>query len=137
MIFFSNFYRIAPRSKKLLSKRPREPSPEQLEFVILEHQVHFVRLSKLKFGQTWFSDLRALREIQLGEEMADEVEELLSEGSWWRLLPIREPTICMLTLEVLASFEFDQSYSSFSSIDAIQFRAFGQYHNMSVTQFAV
>lgn len=43
----------------------------------------------------------------------------------------------MLTLKVLASFEFDRSYRSFNGVNAIQFRAFGQYHNMSVTQFSV
>lgn len=31
----------------------------------------------------------------------------------------------MMTMEVLALFEFDRAYSSFLSIDAIQFRAFG------------
>lgn len=78
-----------------------------------------------------------MREILLRDEMLDEVEELLAMASWRQLLSIREPAICMLTLEVLASFEFDRSYSSFSSNNAIQFCAFGQYHNISVTQFSV
>lgn len=77
--------------------------------------------------------------------MADMVDELLSKGSWHRLLPIREPGICMLTLEMLSSFEFDRSYSlcqlpldsSFASIDAIHFRAFHQYYRMSVMQFSI
>lgn len=43
----------------------------------------------------------------------------------------------MLTLETLASFEIDKSYSSFMSIDAIQYPAFGHCHSMSVTQFFV
>lgn len=97
-----------------------------MEFVTPEHLAQFERLSKLKFGQSWFPDLSALRGIQLGDEMANEVDELLSVsvGSWRCLFSIREPSIHMLTLEVLASFEFDRSFSSFSSIDAIQFHAF-------------
>lgn len=43
----------------------------------------------------------------------------------------------MLTLEILASFEFDRSYSSFTSNDAIQSCTFGQNHSMSVTQFSM
>ncbi|XP_039119937.1 uncharacterized protein LOC120256292 [Dioscorea cayenensis subsp. rotundata] len=70
--------RMVPRSKKLAGKRPHEPSPEQLEFVITEHQARFERLSKLKFGQSRFADLSTLRETQLGDEKADEVVELLS-----------------------------------------------------------
>lgn len=89
------------------------------------------------FGQTLFPDLSALKEIQLRDEMGNKVKELLSVCSWQRLLSIRESAIRMLTLEVLASFEFDRSYSSFLSIDAIQFHAFGQYCSMSVTQFSV
>lgn len=69
--------------------------------------------------------------------MAYEVEELLLVGRRRQLLLFREPTIRILTLEVLALFEFDIAYSSFSGIDAIQFRAFGQYISMSVTQFSV
>lgn len=64
--------------------------------------------------------------------MALKVDELLFMGSCRCLLFIREMAICMLTLEVQASFEFDQSYNSFMSIEAIQFRAYGLYYSMSV-----
>lgn len=53
--------------------------------------------------------MSVLREIQLGYEMVDEVDKLLSMDSWWRLLSIQETAICMLTLEMLASFAFDRS----------------------------
>lgn len=76
--------------------------------------------------------MNALREIQFRDEMAHEVEELLSVGSWRRLLSIKEPAILMLTLEVLPSFEFDQSYNSFTSDDTLLLCAFGQYHSISV-----
>lgn len=79
---------MAPRLKKLAGKCTRDPSPEQV-------------------GQSRFLNLSALKEIQLGDEMAQEVDELLSMGSWQRLLSIREPAILMFTLEVLASFEID------------------------------
>lgn len=69
--------------------------------------------------------------------MADDVEKLPSVGNWWHLLSIKKLAIHMLRLKMLASFEFDRSYNSFSSIDAIQFCAFGQYHSMSITQFSV
>jgi len=72
----------------------------------------------------------------MGDELVEEVDELLSMGSWRCLFYIREQAICMLTLEVLPSFEFDRSYNNFMSIDAIRFRAFGQYHSMSVMQFS-
>lgn len=86
---------MVPRSKKLAGKRPHEPSLEQLEFVIPEHQAQFERLSKLKFGQSRFADLSTLREIQLGDEMADKVDELLSIGSYRKLLYIRSwPSVC-------------------------------------------
>lgn len=112
---------MAPETKKAAKKRPREsyPKPEQVEFTIPEHQAWFTRLYKLKFSQTWFPDLSELREILLGDDMADDVKELISGGSWWRLLFIREPAIRMLTLEVLSSFEFDRSYNCFSNINTI------------------
>lgn len=128
---------MAPRSKKLASKHPREPSLEQLEFTIPEHEVRFKRLLKLKLRQFWFPNLSALREIQFGNKMAQEIDELLSVGSWRRLLSIKELVIHMLTLEVLTSFEFDRSYINFESIDTIYFRAFGQYQSMNVIQFYV
>lgn len=61
----------------------------------------FAPISKLKLGQPRFPDLSALREIQLGDEMAQEVDELLFVGSWRHLLPIKEPAISILTLDVL------------------------------------
>lgn len=73
---------MASRSKKLAGKHPREPSLEELEFSIPKHQARFERLSKLKFRQYQFPDLSALREMQLGDEMALEVDELLLVGSW-------------------------------------------------------
>lgn len=69
--------------------------------------------------------------------MADQVEELLSMGSWRGLLSIQEPAIPMLTLEVLALFEFDRPYNTFSNINTIQFRVFSEYYSMSVTQFSI
>jgi len=69
--------------------------------------------------------------------VAEEVNRLLEVGSWRRLMMIREPVIRSLTLEVLATFEFDRDYSSFSDAETIQFRVFGQMHGMSVTQFLV
>lgn len=35
------------------------------------------------------------------------------------------------------SFEFNRAYNSIFNIDAIQFRAFREYHSMSVTQFSI
>lgn len=72
-----------------------------MEFAILKHQACFERLEKFKFGQSRFPNLSAVREIQLGDDIADEIDELLSASNWWHLLSIREPVIHMLTLEVL------------------------------------
>ncbi|WP_375673403.1 hypothetical protein, partial [Bartonella sp. CL25QHWL] len=69
--------------------------------------------------------------------VADEVEGLLAVGNWQRLLYIRDPAIKSLTLEVLASFEFNRSYKDLSSVDTIQFRAFGRDHHMSMTQLSI
>lgn len=57
--------------------------------------------------------MSALREIKLGDKMADEVEKLISVGSWRRLMSIRELASHMLTLELLATFEFDHLFSKF------------------------
>lgn len=54
---------MAPRSKKVTGKHPREPSLEHMEFVIPENQVRFEHLAKLKFRQSRFPDLSALIEI--------------------------------------------------------------------------
>lgn len=81
--------------------------------------------------------MSALREIPLGDEMAQEIAEIFFVGGWHRLLPIRELVNRLLTLEVLTSFEFDRSYSSFTSNNTIWFCAFGRYHSMSMTQFSV
>lgn len=97
---------MASQTTKLAGKCPFARSPEQLKFAIPEHQVIFERLSKLKFGLSRFPDVNALREIQLGDEMTQEVEELLSIGSWWHLLSIKEPSIRMLNwrcLDLLSS----------------------------------
>lgn len=104
---------MAPRSKKQDDKHPRESSPEleHIEFVIPKHQACFARLGKLKFRQTRFTNVDALREVQKGDDIVDEIEEMLSVGSWRWLLSIRELAIRMLTLEVLVSLEFDRSYS--------------------------
>lgn len=61
--FFSILVGIASRIRKLASKHTRDPSPEQLEFSIIEHQVRFDHLSNLKFGQSHFLDLSSLRQI--------------------------------------------------------------------------
>lgn len=91
---------MSPRTKKAASKPPCEPSaePEHIEFAIPEHQAWFERLSKLKLGQLRFPDLNALKEVQRGDEIADEIEELLAIGSWQRLLFIHEYTIHLLAL---------------------------------------
>lgn len=75
--------------------------PKHMEFAIPEHQARFERLAKLKFGQTHFPYLNTIREIQLSNDMAGEVEQLLAVGSWHQLLLIHEPAIHMLTVEVL------------------------------------
>ncbi len=92
---------MAPRTKKIAGKRPREPSPEPEDphFHIPEHQARFTRLSALRFGQSRHIDLSIVREIQGGAELAEELEELFSVGGW--------AAIRSLTLEVLATFEFD------------------------------
>lgn len=51
--------------------------------------------------------------------MALEVRDLLSVGGWQRLLSIRDSAIHTLTLEVLASFDFDRSYTSLIQEDKI------------------
>lgn len=81
---------MAPRSKKQSNKHPREPSlyPDYIAFTIPEHQAQFEWLSRLRFGQTQFPNMSALREIQSAEGMADEVEDILAVGSWGRLLLI-------------------------------------------------
>lgn len=78
---------MAPRTKKLASKRPREtrePSLEALEFTVPENHVRFEHLLKLKFGQSRIINGRILEEIGL----ADDVRELVFVGSWNRLLTI-------------------------------------------------
>ncbi|WP_375678257.1 hypothetical protein, partial [Bartonella sp. AP72JLCBS] len=84
-------------------------------------QERFERLEKLKFGQSRIPDLVTLRTAEWGDVVADEIEGLLAVGNWQRLLYIRDPAIRTLTLEVLASFEFDRSYRDLSSVDTIQF----------------
>lgn len=69
--------------------------------------------------------------------MAQEVHELISVAGCQQLLSIKDPAICTLTFEVLASFEFDQSHTNFNREDTIQFYAFEQHHSMSLTQFSV
>jgi len=125
IILFSISAGMTSRSKKAASKRPREASPKQPRFDVPEHQARFERLEKLKFGQSRILDLVTLRTAEWGDIIVDEIEELLFVGNWRRLLFIRDPAIRTLTLEVLASFEFDRSYKDFSSVDTIRFRAFG------------
>ena len=123
---------MASRSKRAVSKRPREASPEQPRFNRPEHQVRFERLEKLKFGQSRIPDLVTLRTAEWGDMVGDDIEGLLTVGNWQRLLFIQDPAIRTLTLEVLASFEFDRSYRDLSSVSTIQFRAFGRDHHMSM-----
>jgi len=75
---------MASRSKKAAGKRPWEQSPEEDEaqFTIPEHQARYVRLARLRFGQTRLPDLDSLRGVKLGGEMADEVEQMLAVGGW-------------------------------------------------------
>lgn len=42
-----------------------------------------------------------------------------------------------LTMEFLASFNFDRSHSKFDKKDTIQFWAFGQYHGMTLTHLSI
>lgn len=119
---------MIPRLKKMADKPSRKPSPEQLEFAIPEHQACFEHLLKLKFGPSRFPDLSALREIQLANEIADEVKELLSVGSLCHLLFIRKMAIRTKTLEVLALFKFARSYSSFRILMLFSF-----VHTVSTT----
>ena len=86
---------MVPRSKKQADKRPRESSSESedMNFTIPEHRVYFERLSRVRFGQTRFLDTSILRDMQQGDELADEVEDLVSVGGWRQLLTIREPAI--------------------------------------------
>ena len=124
------------RRRQLLNILWPAPEPEVMEFTLPAHRARFERLAKLKFGQTRIPDVGSLRKVQLADDMADEVEKLLLVGSWHKLLNIHDPAIRSLTLEVLASFVVDRSYAHFDSVGAIQFRAFGQHHSMSVTQFS-
>lgn len=71
------------------------------------------------------------------EEIADEVRELITVGGWNWLLYIKNLDFRDLILEVLALFDFDRSHNDYKQDDAIQFRAFGQYYSMSLTQFSV
>lgn len=70
---------MAPKAKKAAGKHPREHSLEleHIEFAIPEHQAQFEHLSKLKFRKLRFPVLSMLREIQLGDDMVDKVDELL------------------------------------------------------------
>lgn len=75
----------------------------------VEAKVWIVEVSKLEYFEG----------DSVGDEMTDKVEKLIVVGRWHILLSIREQVIHMLTLEVLALFEFDRSYSSFVTIDSI------------------
>ncbi|KAH7659753.1 hypothetical protein IHE45_16G050900 [Dioscorea alata] len=130
---------MSSRPRKSTGKRPREPTPPptETEFSITEHQVRFERLSGLRFGKTRYLDLSIVRSIQGGDSVADEIGELLSVGSWERLMVIRDSVIRPFTLEVLASFEFDRGYSSFTEGTTVQFRALGRHYSLSMSQFSI
>ncbi len=123
---------MAPRTKKSAGKRPREQSPEadDPQFHIPEHQARCRRLSGLRFGQTRYMDLSLIRSLQLGDTAADEIEDLVSVGSWRQLLTIRDPATRLLTPEVLSSFEYDRE-------DASEFRALGEHFHLSLAQFSI
>lgn len=140
LIFFHVFFaNMAPRTKRLAQKHPRhdrEPTPPPaVEFPNPVDQERFERLQTLKIGQSRYIDWDALEAIGLDEE----VRELVRVGGWDRLFAIQEPVRRDTTLEVLALFSFDHDAvdTSFDTEDAICFRAFGQPHGMSLTQFSI
>lgn len=71
----------------------------------------------MKYGQTRFIDWDALGEIGLVED----VHKFVEVGGWERILSIRDPTHRDITLEVLASFSFDCSYTDFDRENTIRF----------------
>jgi len=82
IILSSSYAGMASRSKRAVSKRPQEASPEQPKFRKPEHQERFTRLEKLKFGQSRIPDLDTLRTAEWGDVVADEIEGLLAVGNW-------------------------------------------------------
>lgn len=67
----------------------------------------------------------------------DEVQKLVNIRGWDCLLSIHEHTYHDLTLEFLASFEFDRATTDFGKDKLIRFRCLGQYYGMSLTQFSI
>ena len=130
---------MAPRTKKVAHKRSRQdrdttPAPD-VEFTDTTHQHRFERLSNLKFGQSRYICWETLDAIGL----TDEVRGLVQVGGWERLLSIHDAVRRDITLEVLTTFSYSRERpdASFDTENVVRFRAFGVFHGMSLTQFAM
>lgn len=85
---------------------------------------------------TWLQAVVAIDHAKAGE-LVEEVCELLLVGGWNKILSIHNPATRDLTLEVLASFDFNHYFMDFHSRDMIRFHTFGQYHSMSLINFSI